>query len=84
MNFLFEKYQGAGNDFIILDDRQESFPDHDYNLVKKICDRHYGIGADGLILLRDSKRSDFKMLYFNANGHLGSLCGNGSRCLLPC
>ena len=81
MNFLFEKYQGAGNDFIILDDRQESFPDHDYNLVKNICDRHYGIGADGLILLRDSKRSDFKMLYFNANGHLSSLCGNGSRCL---
>ncbi|MEK9517374.1 MAG: diaminopimelate epimerase, partial [Flavobacteriaceae bacterium] len=77
MNFQFEKYQGAGNDFIILDDREDSFPDQDHSLIQKLCDRHFGIGADGLILLRDSSRSDFKMLYFNANGHPSSLCGNG-------
>ena len=81
MNFQFEKYQGAGNDFIILDDREDSFPDQDHSLIQKLCDRHFGIGADGLILLRDSSRSDFKMLYFNANGHPSSLCGNGSRCV---
>ena len=81
MNFQFEKYQGAGNDFIIVDDREESFPDQDHRLIQNLCDRHFGIGADGLILLRDSAGSDFKMLYFNADGHPSSLCGNGSRCV---
>ena len=81
MDFQFEKYQGAGNDFIIIDDRKEIFPDQDHSLIQKHCDRHFGIGADGLILVRDSDRSDFKMLYFNADGHPSSLCGNGSRCV---
>ena len=81
MNFQFEKYQGAGNDFIIIDDRKEYFPDKEINLIKKLCDRNFGIGADGLILLRDSERLDFKMLYFNADGYPSSLCGNGSRCV---
>jgi diaminopimelate epimerase len=81
MDFQFEKYQGAGNDFIIIDDRKENFPDQDHSLIQKHCDRHFGIGADGLILVRDSDRSDFKMLYFNADGHPSSLCGNGSRCV---
>ena len=81
MNFQFEKYQGAGNDFIIIDDRKENFPDQDHRLIQNLCDRHFGIGADGLILLRDSAGSDFRMLYFNSCGHSGSLCGNGSRCL---
>lgn len=81
MDFQFEKYQGAGNDFIILDDRKEIFPYRNHCLIQKLCDRHFGIGADGLILLRDSEHSDFKMLYFNADGQPGSLCGNGSRCV---
>ncbi len=81
MNFQFEKYQGAGNDFIIIDDRKENFPDKKFSLIQKLCDRHFGIGADGLILVRDSGLSDFKMLYFNADGHSSSLCGNGSRCV---
>ena len=54
MDFQFEKYQGSGNDFIILDDRRENFPHKDHNLIQNLCDRHYGIGADGLILLRYS------------------------------
>ena len=81
MKFDFEKYQGAGNDFIIVDDRNESFPLKKASAIQKLCDRNFGIGADGLILVRDSDRSDFKMLYFNADGHPGSLCGNGSRCV---
>ena len=81
MNFQFEKYQGVGNDFIIVDDRKENFPDKEISLIKKLCDRHFGIGADGLILLRDSEQSDFKMLYFNSDGNPSSLCGNGSRCV---
>ena len=81
MDLQFEKYQGAGNDFIIIDDRKENFPDQDYSLIKKYCDRHFGIGADGLIMVRDSVISDFQMLYFNTDGQPGSLCGNGSRCV---
>ena len=81
MDFKFEKYQGAGNDFIIIDDRKENFPDQEHDLIQKYCDRHFGIGADGLILVRDSDLADFKMLYFNADGRPSSLCGNGSRCV---
>ena len=81
MNFEFEKYQGAGNDFIILDDRKADFPDQEVALIKNLCDRHFGIGADGLILVRDSDQADFKMLYFNSDGRPSSLCGNGSRCV---
>lgn len=81
MNFEFEKYQGAGNDFIILDDRKADFPDQEVVFIKNLCDRHFGIGADGLILVRDSDQADFKMLYFNSDGRPSSLCGNGSRCV---
>lgn len=81
MNFQFDKYQGAGNDFIILEDRAAQFPDRQFDQIQKLCDRHFGIGADGLILLRTSERADFKMLYFNADGRPSSLCGNGSRCV---
>ena len=80
MDFQFDKYQGAGNDFIILDDRTQKFPSDDHDRIKWLCNRNFGIGADGLILIRDSEKTDFKMVYFNANGHEGSLCGNGSRC----
>ncbi len=81
MNFQFDKYQGAGNDFIILEDRSAQFPDQQFDQIQKLCDRHFGIGSDGLILLRASDRADFKMLYFNSDGRPSSLCGNGSRCV---
>jgi diaminopimelate epimerase len=77
----FVKYHGAGNDFILLDQREEQWinPD-DHLLIEALCARHTGIGADGLILLQNHSEFDFEMLYFNADGHLGSMCGNGGRC----
>ena len=82
MRYKFSKYQGAGNDFILIHDPKESFCDKDYKLISKLCDRRFGIGADGLMLLRPSKVNDFTMLYFNANGYEGTMCGNGGRCLV--
>ena len=81
MNFHFDKYHGAGNDFIIIDDRDILFPDNEHQFIKKLCDRHFGVGANGFILLRKSKVADFKMIYYNSDGHPSSLCGNGSRCV---
>lgn len=78
----FTKYHGAGNDFIIMlaPDGQPPFDLADEALVARLCDRHFGIGADGLIILRPAPGVAFEMLYYNADGRLGSLCGNGSRC----
>jgi diaminopimelate epimerase len=76
---FFEKYQGTGNDFILIDDRQGHFPSVDSSLVKKLCARHYGVGSDGLILIRKSFHLDFHMDFFNPDGST-SFCGNGSRC----
>ncbi len=78
----FTKYHGTGNDFILID----HFKGHlkidpqDHNTIKAMCQRHYGIGADGLIILEDHIDGEFYMNYFNADGLPGSFCGNGSRC----
>jgi len=76
----FEKYQGAGNDFIMIDNRTGHFPKQNARLIAAMCRRRFGIGADGLILIEQAPQAHFKMIYFNADGYEGSLCGNGARC----
>ena len=75
----FSKYHGAGNDFIMIDDRHNEIR-LDQATVAHMCHRHFGIGADGLILLRKSTDAAYEMVYHNADGAIGSMCGNGARC----
>ena len=82
MQIEFHKYQATGNDFIIIDNRTMIFPVTNKALIQRLCHRKFGIGADGLILLESSEITDFSMQYYNANGSLGSFCGNGSRAVV--
>jgi len=77
----FAKYHGAGNDFILFDDRGSKFPERGFGQIAGLCDRRLGIGADGLILLQTSSVADYRMRIFNADGREAALCGNGLRCL---
>jgi diaminopimelate epimerase len=79
----FSKYQGAGNDFILLDNRSSIWLRwEDTERIRLMCDRRFGIGADGLILLQNRDGYDFEMIYFNADGREGTMCGNGGRCIV--
>jgi len=82
MRIKFYKYQGTGNDFIILDNRHKEYDELTIKQVKFMCNRHFGIGADGLMLLNLLDDYDFEMKYYNSDGRESTMCGNGGRCLV--
>ena len=82
MNIEFYKYQGTGNDFILLDNRKNTYGSISTKHVHFLCNRRFGIGADGLMLLNEKAGCDFEMKYYNSDGNEGSMCGNGARCII--
>ncbi len=85
MYLQFHKYQGAGNDFIIIEPTHQHLLDsepHQAQLISFLCDRRFGIGADGLMLLKKDNDYDFRMVYYNSDGNESTMCGNGGRCLV--
>lgn len=82
MPIPFSKYSGCGNDFILIDNRGGVFPINRSSLIKQLCERRTGIGADGLILLENSATAQFRMRIYNADGSEAEMCGNGIRCLM--
>lgn len=81
MNIPFYKYQGAGNDFILIDNRESAWVLGSARIAE-LCDRHFGVGADGLLILSSKKGYDFAMTYFNSDGNESTMCGNGGRCMV--
>ena len=82
MIIQFYKYQGTGNDFVVLDNRNGAYESLSSNMIFQLCHRRKGIGADGLMMLNHSNEVDFEMKYYNADGNPGSMCGNGGRCIV--
>lgn len=80
MKLHFYKYHGTGNDFILLDNRKQDIQ-LDTRQIAHLCHRHYGIGADGLMLLETADGYDFRMVYYNSDGNESTMCGNGGRCI---
>ncbi|MVN22785.1 diaminopimelate epimerase [Mucilaginibacter arboris] len=82
MKQIFYKYQGAGNDFILIDNRLQQFNHHQPELIARLCNRRFGVGGDGIMFLQVKEAFDFEMIYYNADGKPSSMCGNGGRCIV--